>query len=141
MKFRELKPDDRSRVNEFYELTAYKRPVSIQDRVFVAEEDVIYGAVRIESREGVQVLRGMYMHPEHTRKGIGAMLLSSIEAELAMTDSYCIPAPHLLDFYGKAGFGSILEESAPSFLTARAAGYIQEGKEVVIMYRPAGPGR
>ena len=120
-------------------MTTYKRPVSGSDRVFVAEDtEMIYGAVRIESSSGVQVLRGMYMHPDHVRQGIGQQLLKAIEAALSKTDSFCIPRDHLYDFYGRAGFRVIDPNNAPSFLSKRLAGYIDEGLPVAIMYRPAG---
>jgi|TARA_B110000046_G_scaffold175074_1_gene199449 GNAT superfamily N-acetyltransferase len=139
MKFRELDVSERPKVNAFYQLTTYKRPVSGSDRVFVAEDaTMIYGSVRIESLEGVQVLRGMYMHPDHVRKGIGKQLLQAIEPELCTTDSFCIPRDHLFDFYGRAGFKVVDPNSAPSFLSDRFASYIDEGLPVAIMYRPEG---
>jgi GNAT superfamily N-acetyltransferase len=139
MEFRELDLPERPKVNAFYQLTTYKRPVSGSDRVFVAEDnDIIYGAVRIESSSGVQVLRGMYMHPDHVRKGIGQQLLKAIEPVLSKTDSFCIPRDHLFDFYGRAGFQVIEPNDAPPFLNERLAGYIKEGLPVAIMYRPEG---
>ena len=139
MKFRELEVEERSKVNKFYQLTNYKRPVSDSDRVFVAEEAAsIYGAVRIECSEGVQVLRGMYMHPNYVRKGIGRKLLQALEPVLARTDSFCIPRDHLFNFYGRAGFRVIESCDAPSFLSERLESYINEGLPVAIMYRPVG---
>jgi GNAT superfamily N-acetyltransferase len=139
MEYSELNVAERPKVNAFYQLTTYKRPVSGSDRVFVAEEaGSIYGAVRIESLEGVQVLRGMYMHPEHVRKGIGRRLLEAIEPVLAQTDSYCIPRDHLFVFYGRAGFSRIEASDAPNFLSERLMSYIKEGIPVAIMYRPQG---
>lgn len=139
MIFRELGPSERPKVNAFYQLTAYKRPVSGSDRIFVAEyAGMIYGAARIESSSGVQVLRGMYIHPDHERQGIGQQLLKAIEPALSKTDSYCIPRDHLLDFYGRAGFTVIDVERAPSFLGERLASYISEGLPVAIMHRPIG---
>lgn len=139
MEFRELALRERPKVNVFYQLTTYKRPVSGSDRVFVAEDnDIIYGAVRIESMSGVQVLRGMYIHPDHVRTGIGQQLLEEIEPVLSETDSYCIPRDHLFDFYGKAGFQVIEPDHAPPFLYERLAGYITEGLPVAIMYRSQG---
>ena len=139
MEFRELGLGERSRVNSFYKLTSYKRPVSGDDRVFVAEDgDEIHGAVRVESKSGVQVLRGMYMHPESVRKGIGTKLLSHIEPILAETDSYCIPFDHLFGFYGQAGFSQVAPENAPSFLAERIQKYFGEGKRVAIMHRQRG---
>lgn len=138
MKCHELGPDEKTRIRQFYELTSYRRPVSADDRVFVAQEDIIYGAVRIESRDSVQVLRGMYMHPEHVRKGIGTQLLFHIESVLSQTASYCIPSGHLLAFYGKVGFKKIEPAMAPAFLAERVAVYLAEGKDVAIMRRPIG---
>jgi GNAT superfamily N-acetyltransferase len=139
VEFRELDISERHKVNEFYQRTTYKRPVSGSDRVFVAEKSgSIYGAVRIETFDGVQVLRGMYMHPEHVRKGIGRELLQAIEPVLAQTDSFCIPRDHLFDFYGRAGFRYIEPEAAPTFLHDRLQGYLNEGIPVAILYRPVG---
>ena len=136
MKFRELEVAERPKVNEFYQLTTYKRPVSDSDRVFVAEEaGYIYGAVRIEFLEGVQVLRGMYMHAGHLRKGIGQRLLQAIEPVLAKAESFCIPRDHLFDFYGRAGFRVIEPGDAPGFLAERLESYINEGLPVAIMCR------
>lgn len=135
----ELSVDERPRVNEFYKLTAYKRPVSGDDRVFVVEKQGrILGAVRVEAKQGVQVLRGMYLHPDEVRKGLGTSLLQFIEPPLSNTRSYCIPLDHLTEFYSKIGFRVISHENAPLFLADRIAGYIKEGKKVVIMYRPEG---
>lgn len=139
MNFREIEPSERHRVNAFYQLTTYKRPVSGSDRVFVAEDaDMIYGAVRIESADGVLVLRGMYMHPDYVRQGIGGQLLTAIEPPLSRTESYCIPRDHLFDFYGRAGFKVIDQREAPPFLSTRLASYIDEGLPVAIMHRPTG---
>lgn len=139
MIFRELELSERPKVNAFYRLTTYKRPISGSDRVFVAENaDMIFGAVRIESTSGVQVLRGMYMHPDHVRQGIGKQLLKAIEPALSATESFCIPRDHLFDFYGRAGFKVIESDNAPAFLSERLAGYIDEGLPVAIMYRPEG---
>ena len=139
MKFRDLEQEERPKVNAFYQLTTYKRPVAGSDRVFVAENaDMIYGAVRIESTDGVQVLRGMYMHPDYVRQGIGMRLLDAIEPPLSRTESYCIPRDHLFDFYGRAGFQVIEQHEAPSFLSKRLSSYIDEGLPVAIMHRPQG---
>lgn len=139
MKFRELELEERLKVNAFYQLTTYKRPVSGSDRVFVAEDpDKIYGAVRIEAKDGVQVLRGMYMHPDYVRQGIGRRLLEAVEPTLSKTESYCIPRDDLFDFYGRAGFRVIDQHEAPTFLSKRLASYIAEGLPVAIMHRPRG---
>ena len=137
--FRELPIAERSKVNAFYQLTTYRRPVSGDDRVFVAEDGKsICGAARIESRDGVQVLRGMYLHPDMLRQGIGSNLLAYIAPVLAETDSYCIPSDHLFGFYSQVQFQPIDIEAAPGFLIERIEGYLSEGKKVAIMHRPAG---
>lgn len=139
MEFRELDITERPLVNAFYQKTTYKRQVSPHDRVFVAiNAGTILGATRIELADNVQVLRGMYMHPEHIRLGIGSRLLRHVEPVLGQSPSYCIPADHLLDFYGKVGFTVIAPEKAPGFLASRHETYSREGKSVAIMYRPPG---
>lgn len=139
MQYRELEIDERAKVDEFYQLTAYRRPVSSEDKVYIAEENSeIYGAVRIELRENVQVLRDMYIHPEHTLKGIGSQLLFSVEPCLSKTESYCIPLDYLVVFYGKIGFKHIEPHQVPEFLSKRIESYFEEGKKVIIMHRTKG---
>ncbi len=105
MKFRELDVSERPKVNAFYQLTTYKRPVSGSDRVFVAEDaTMIYGSVRIESLEGVQVLRGMYMHPDHVRKGITKQLLQELEPSPYTTQYSFLPRHHPFHTYRSAAF-------------------------------------
>ena len=84
------------------------------------------------------MLRGMYMHPDRMRQGIGSGLLAHIKPILADTESYCIPGAHLLDFYGQADFRQISFDAAPGFLVERIRGYLDEGKDVVIMHRATG---
>ena len=140
MKYRELSSTEKERVNSFYELTSYKQPVSPIDRVFVAESgSEIVGAVRIESLNGVQTLRGMYMHPEYIGKGIGSKLLKFIEPVLNGTKSYCIPFSHLRDFYSQVGFSEIPSQKAPAFLNERYEKYKQAGHKVLILHRPERP--
>tara|TARA_B100001540_G_scaffold312266_1_gene333090 strand:+ start:4179 stop:4598 length:420 start_codon:yes stop_codon:yes gene_type:complete len=139
LNYRELPVAERSRVNTFYQLTSYKRPVSGDDRVFVAEQrGAICGAVRIENRDSVQVLRGMYMLPDRVRQGIGSGLLNFIVPVLAETEAYCIPGDHLFDFYAQVQFRPIETEAAPGFLIERIKGYFKEGKKVAMMHRIAG---
>ncbi|MEM8563962.1 MAG: GNAT family N-acetyltransferase [Pseudomonadota bacterium] len=142
MNFRELDIAERDKVVAFYELTSYRRPISNSDRVFVADNaDRILGVARIEGASGVQVLRGMYIHPDFTRQGIGTRLLKATVPTLSETNSFCIPRDHLCDFYSGAGFRVIDPDDAPDFLSERLATYLKEGLSVAIMQRTPGAGQ
>ena len=137
MQCRELAETERERVNAFYQLTTYKRPVSPNDRVFVVESsNEILGALRIELLNDVQTLRGMYLHPEHLRTGIGTRLLRHVEPTLNNRLSFCIPFQHLREFYSQVNFQQVTEFSeAPEFLWERVKAYQLEGKDIILMRR------
>ena len=110
MKFRELgQVSERPKVNAFYQLTTYKRPVAGSDRVFVAEDadyDLRSGTHR-KLLDGVQVLRGMYMHPDHVRtRHRKAAYWLAIEPDPLASNRVISAYPGItyFDFYGRAGF-------------------------------------
>ncbi len=134
---RELENEEIYKVNDFYKLTEYKRIIDQEERVFVVEsEGSIVGAVCIEKRENINVLRGMYILPELKGKKIGSTLLTFIEPFISESYTYCIPYRNLIRFYEQIGFVVIAEiEKIPVFLHSRCNNYLPNGLDVVIMHR------
>lgn len=133
---RELESEEIFKANEFYKLTNYSRIVSSAERVFVAESDgEILGAVCIENKEQINVLRGMYVLPQLIGKKIGSNLLKFIEPFLSEADAFCIPYRHLEGFYSKVGFSVASENTTPEFLMERLQGYLDKQSDVIVMYR------
>ena len=93
------------------------------------------GLVRRTIEEGVSMLRGMFIHPEFRRRGIGAELLAGFVADLPDVDCLCVPFTHLVSFYGRGGFAVIPETAAPAFLLERLGRYRAEGHDMLVMRR------
>ena len=81
------------------------------------------------------MLRGMRVHSEYQRHGIGRRLLAFLATEIGSTVCYCIPFRRLVDFYGEIGFREIRVKEAPPFLAARYAEQVEEGQNVTLMRR------
>jgi GNAT superfamily N-acetyltransferase len=84
----------------------------------------------------VTVLRGMRVHRDLRRSGIGRQLLDHLDQVLGNTTCYCIPFAWLTGFYGAIGFVQIETPAAPAFLSERYAVYVEQGLNMIIMRRP-----
>lgn len=123
-------------VAEFYKTAGYGGGVSPADLTLCAYIDErLIGVVRLCPEQGTTVLRGMQVHPEFQRQGVGALLLADCVPHLEQGSAYCLPYDHLIDFYRKAGFELAGHEQLPPFLAERQAGYLASGQKVVAMRR------
>jgi GNAT superfamily N-acetyltransferase len=124
------------RIRELYAAWGYRGGVLPQDMVYVAEQgSEVMAAVRRTHEHGFVLLRGMYVAPEHQRRGIGSQLLGFFVSHLDRAACYCVPYMHLREFYGRAGFAPLACESVPAFLRERVASYRARGLEVLVMHR------
>jgi GNAT superfamily N-acetyltransferase len=120
-----------------YRTWGYRAGIAPDSIVYAATLDgQTVGLVRRTIEEGVTMLRGMFIHPEFRRRGVGAELLAGFVADLPDVDCLCVPFTHLVSFYGRGGFAVIPETSAPDFLRARLGLYRAEGHEMLVMRRP-----
>jgi len=117
-----------------YKACNYNGGVEEDDRVLVAVDQEIIGAVRICIEHGVKVLRGMNIKGTSQKKGIGSLMLKYLADHTDMNGCYCLPYKHLTKFYGMIGFQEISAKNAPLFLVKRLEKYLSSGsKEIVIM--------
>lgn len=124
------------RVETFYRERKYRGVLSSEAIVVVAARGPdLVGVGRVQTEEGVSVLRGMRMDPPFQRRGIGARILSQLLAEVGNRSCYCIPYSHLRGFYGRAGFTEVDSAAAPSFLRDRLVDYRATGLDVILMRR------
>jgi GNAT superfamily N-acetyltransferase len=121
-----------------YTAAGYRRKVDPADTVWLAENaDGAVGIVRIAAEQGTLVLRGMRIAEHARRQRLGTRMLQAIEKWLGDRECYCVPYPHLVEFYGQIGF-TVLEPSlAPAFLAKRVEEYRRSGQEAILMRRPA----
>lgn len=134
---RPLPPEEFGRVVRFYRENNYEPPVSSSDVIVVAEnEGGFCGALRLCCEQDALVLRGMRVSASMRGRGVGTLLLQSVEELLAGKECFCIPHRHLVPFYGRIGFEEIDAAETPSFLRKRREEYRREyGLDVVIMRR------
>jgi predicted N-acetyltransferase YhbS len=77
----------------------------------------------------------MQVRPGHERRGIGSQLLGACVPFLDARPSFCLPYTHLVFFYGAVSFEVTQANQLPSFLAARLASYLAEGRDVLAMRR------
>jgi N-acetylglutamate synthase-like GNAT family acetyltransferase len=129
---------DIPQVQQFYRARGYRGGIAGGDTVLLAETSgQLIGAVRLAPEQGSIVLRGMQVHPDHQRQGVGSTLLARISDELGESACYCILYAHLVQFYAQIGFEVIEPTEAPQFLNERLASYRArgDGREYLLMHR------
>ena len=132
------RPDERSRVLSVYAALGYRREVDPADTVWLAETaDEAVGIVRVAAEQGTLVLRGMRIAEHARRRRLGTRMLEAIAEWLQGRECYCVPYPHLVEFYGQIGFAVLEPTAAPAFLAGRVADYRNSGQEAILMRRPA----
>jgi GNAT superfamily N-acetyltransferase len=136
-KIRIARLDEHSRVLSIYAAFGYRRAIDPADTVWLAEggEDAV-GIVRVAEEQGTLVLRGMRIVEHARRQRLGTRMLEAIAAWLGDRECYCVPYPHLVDFYGQIGFNVLEPAVAPEFLAERVAEYRRSGQEAILMRRP-----
>ena len=126
----------RAGLNLFYREQGYHSGWSNAERAFIAtNNDEIVGSVKVETYNGVFVLRGMYIAEEYQSKGLGTAFIKHIEPILNEAVSYCLPFSHLAEFYGQIGFQSINPDNLPMSLTKRYRGYEVQGYQIIALHR------
>lgn len=120
----------------FYERCGYSGGLTAHDTVFVAiRAKSIVGAVRLCSKHRAVVLRGMQVFPDFQRQGVGRALLDKCMSRSSDAICYCIPWTFLEQFYGSGGFQRCEPADVPGFLSKRYYGYVQKGRDVLLMRR------
>jgi GNAT superfamily N-acetyltransferase len=130
--------EELAEVAAFYEECGYDGAIGASDTIFLARlPNQLVGVVRLCPEEGVTVLRGMEVHAEYRRRGIGSELLRACVPLLDARPSFCLPYTHLVSFYGAVSFEVARPSRLPPFLAARLAAYRTEGRDVLAMHRTA----
>lgn len=128
---------DAAAASAFYRALGNAGNAQPGDLVLAARVDgVLGGIVRLCVEDDVRVLRGMQIAPTHQHHGVGSALLLALVARLGQHECWCLPWPHLVEFYAHCGFAPCPIEDAPPHLQARHAAYAAAGKHVIVMHRP-----
>jgi len=119
-----------------YKICNYGGGIRDTDKVVIAIDEQIIGAVRICVEHHTKVLRGMQISPAYQKKGIGTSMLKFLADHVTMHGCYCLPYEHLKAFYAAIGFEEILSQNAPVFLAERLEKYLSSGhNEMIIMVK------
>lgn len=123
-------------VQGFYDSVGDHSRVSEGDIVLMAEQDQsLVGVVRLCQEDGHFVLRGMSVHPEYQKKGIGRRLLTRFEELVSDKTCWCIARDDLEVFYGRIGFGKITPDRLPLCLQKQVKEFNDLGHEVLCLVR------
>src|SRR5271167_3419300 len=82
-----------------YKTCNYGGGIRNEDKVVLAIEQGIVGAVRICNENKVKVLRGMQIKPAWQKRSIGSLMLKFLDDHVDMSGCYCLPYKHLTGFY------------------------------------------
>jgi N-acetylglutamate synthase-like GNAT family acetyltransferase len=138
VEIRRASAEDILRVLQFYADRGYGGGTTPSDTVLLAEAGgQLIGVVRLAPEHGTTVLRGMQIHPDHQRRGVGSRLLARISEELGESACYCIPYAHLVQFYAQISFDVIEPSRAPQFLKERLESYQarMNGQKYLLMHK------
>lgn len=128
-------------IESLYERCGYLGGFSDTDEILLATSaGELVGVVRFCNEEGVTVLRGMQVHPDHRHRGVGRQLLDDCAIALGDRACFCLPYRHLISFYGRVGFRLLEADALPPFLEMRLRNYLRAGAAVVPMVRVPGVG-
>lgn len=128
--------DDLAEVVQLYKLVGYGGGVSATDVTIVARTNSrLIGAVRLCHEGDFKVLRGMHVHPDYQRQGIGRLLLSHCSSHLDDSHAYCLPYVHLAAFYEQINFSVAETSELPVLLSQRFSTYVSVGQAVLAMKR------
>lgn len=129
-------PQQLQQVAAFYAAAGYGGGVSRSDTVLCAESGArLVGVARLCEEQGDTVLRGMQVHPDFQRRGVGKLLLTHCAPHLRKRMAWCLPYEHLARFYARAGFAVVQPSDLPAFLAERQARYLAQGQRVLAMRR------
>lgn len=114
-------------VDPFYFRNGSKGIARPDDLFFMAyQSDQLVGCVRYCFEENTPMLRTMMIDPGFRCLSIGRTLLIQFEKHLIqhnLRNTFCLPYPHLENFYGIIGFKKVSENQAPVFLRERMQQY------------------
>jgi len=128
--------DDLVEVAQLYKLVGYGGGISANDVTIVAKSNFrLVGAVRLCSEGDFKVLRGMHVHPDYQRQGIGQVLLSHCSSYLDDSHAYCLPYVHLVAFYEQINFSIVETNELPQLISQRLSAYVSAGQSVLAMKR------
>jgi len=117
-------PKEHHQIQNFYDSVGDFSTVSEGDLCLMAEQDnVLIGVVRRCIEEDQYVLRGMSVHPEHQRKGIGKKLFAEFEKLVSEKTCWCVARDDLDVFYNRIGFQKIELEALPSPLQRKVRAF------------------
>ena len=137
---RQSTPKEHNQIQNFYDSVGDFSTVSEGDVVLMAEQDnVLVGVVRLCTEEDQYVLRGISVHPEHQKKGIGKKLLAEFEKLVLEKTCWCVARDDLEVFYNRIGFQKIEPEELPSPLQKQVRAFHDLGHEVLCLVRTVTP--
>ncbi|MDQ8020498.1 MAG: GNAT family N-acetyltransferase [Moraxellaceae bacterium] len=130
-------PEALADAQRFYDDCGYGGAAIVpEDTVVIARHARgIIAIVRLCHEGGLLCLRGMQVHPEYRRQGIGTQLLRTLERAIGERSCYCLPYSHLVEFYAQAGFAVLAADELPELLQERLAHNRRRGLDVIAMRR------
>lgn len=122
---------------ECYARNGYGGGIRAGELVLVAERNErVVGVVRLVNEEGQRVLRGMFLDAAERGRGLGSRMLRTLAERIGPGPCWLVCGPHLVEFYGRAGFLPTAEPEVPAHLRARAIGYARDHGPQAVLRRP-----
>jgi N-acetylglutamate synthase-like GNAT family acetyltransferase len=130
---------DLPNIQDLYAIWGHAYAYLLNDQTFVAEVDgQLVGAIRLAFEDSSFVIRSLFVRHDFRGQGIAKALLKQVDAELGISEAYCLSFPNQEKLFSSIGFNPIADLTAPEFLISRKEILHVNNQEVIIMKRSNG---
>lgn len=129
-------------VNKFYKANRGRARAKSSDKVWIIrEKGHLVGALRVVQLSGHEFLTGVQVALDKQGQGIATCLLTQVFERLYGSDNsqplvklcYTFPYRHLMSFYARLGWQSMMMEDLPKPLQTRFLRYVGQGRDICVM--------
>ncbi len=134
IRLRQLSPAQLPLAKRFYKQANYRCSYDRKSHIFALDQaQTMLACVQFDRNDQYRFLRAMVVHPLYRQQGLGRLLLAELKPYLKQQPCYCLPFNHLRNFYERAGFVVLEDESLPPIIKEKLQNYRRQRKKLLAM--------